>query len=254
MAIVSGERPQAIDEFSDPEFNSNASSDDSSVSSDDEQISEDKPSQTELQHLCQAVKNSITNLLKLSVAILKSPTHDDYSKLASEEPINDSFDISHVQQKHPGAMPWLVSRLGKANARRRQYLSYRERHRQKLSQEVRASHGDIEPGEEAKKGETALPVRSTSMMEDRRSHLGGPTTSVAVTQTTAKTYVAPTVQDVDRSSDSGRSETSDASFLADDDTGDLRVPPAPKGSEDEQPFECPYCFTIQTITSDRAWK
>ena len=253
--IVSGKRSQAIDEFSDPEVDSDASSDDSSISADDEQTPKDKPSQTELQQLCQAVKNSITSLLKLSIAIRKYATRDDYSRSASENPIDNSFDINHVRQKHPCAESWLVSRLGKANARRRQYLSYRERHRQKLSQEARTPLGDVESGKEAKEeGEATLPIRSTSMMEDGPSNLGGTTTSIVLTQTTATTYVAATVQDIDQSSDPGRSETSYATNQTENDIGDLRVPPPPKESEDEQPFECPYCFTIQTIKGDRAWK
>jgi hypothetical protein len=71
--------------------------------------------------------------------------------------------------------------------------------------------------------------------------------------TAASTYIAPDSNIVEDLSDKG-SITSYATSVGEDDPGQMRVPPPPEESANEMPFECPYCFTIQTVRDSNSWK
>lgn len=92
---------------------------------------------SELQQLMSDVVEVTTCLLRLSMAIRNPAPHDQFMDSSQ---INtsylESFDISHVQAKFPGAEEYLIMRLGKAISRRRQYLKYRDEHHKKLAQGI----------------------------------------------------------------------------------------------------------------------
>lgn len=251
-SIISGERKQEEgDDLSDSDPETEGSSTSSDVDMDI--LSSVRSPFTELQHLFGAVSNANTALLKLSIAIRKHATRDDYLRCASLVPLDESFDINHVWQKFPYARPkkWLVTRLGQAITRRRQYLKYRKTHRQKLSRE--------EQNDQAAAERTVnVTTRSQSQMQPFSvgDQMQNPRIlpSTVQTQTTATTFVAGNQDNHDRESDAGLSETTYATSAPRDGRDELHVPPRPPDSDDDMPFECPYCFTIQTVKDDRAWK
>jgi hypothetical protein len=114
-----------------------------------------------------------------------------------------------------------VERLGRAMTQRHKYLEYRERHRAKLSQ-------DLDVAQDA-----------------------GPAATVIMSNTVV-TEMRPGVLDsMERSSDSGRSETSYAPALAGG--GNITIPTPPADWVDGEPFECPYCFVMISVYSTRQW-
>ena len=95
--------------------------------------SDDDESPTEIQQLQKGVATIISCVFQMSILVHKPAQHDLLSGsrkagVAAFEP----FDYSHVLDKLPKADKKLVSRLGRASTRRRQYLKSRERHAMKL--------------------------------------------------------------------------------------------------------------------------
>ncbi len=73
--------------------------------------------------------------------------------------------------------------------------------------------------------------------------------------TTASTLNVAALEVLDEGSDEAQSQTSYATSMGEDNSGDyLRVPPIPEDANSGLLFECPYCWTVQTIKSRRAWK
>ena len=157
--IVSGARAQQIwssldvaGAFSDGEFSDNEESErfsqnepGSSIGS--PSVSSDQLSKpmTESTVLYDSTLESITSLLKLSMFIRKSARGNKFSR-SSKEKYETQFDILHVRDKFPYSAQnsRLIEHLGKANARRRQWLLYRKRHREKLAVQADFHDGQSE--------------------------------------------------------------------------------------------------------------
>ncbi|RYP33748.1 hypothetical protein DL767_004615 [Monosporascus sp. MG133] len=122
------ERRRPWDELSDSESDS-----DSDTLSDDAEAQGD----TELKQLLGSIKATITCLFRLSMSI-RDPAPNDQSRsiITVDKSYFEEYDMLHVKAKYPGCPGYLVERLGRANSGRRQYLSYREEHHQKLAKDV----------------------------------------------------------------------------------------------------------------------
>ncbi len=261
IEIVSGQRPlkqvnvsdaEAFnDEFSDTS-DSDKSEDSSSSASGQEPVSE-------LSQLLLAVSEAITSLYKLSIAIRNPTPRDRYAKAASSTPIDVSYDIGHVYEKYPQirSKAWLLEKLGRAITRRREFLRYREQHREKIGGKIRPSTGLDERHELAE-------TRRRFTYVEAQSPVGGPVVGVEahsishsqLASTKATTYVANlNGETLGTQSIAGRSETSFVTSIADDDSHSVRqIPDPPKESVNGMPFECPYCFTILAIKNTTHWK
>jgi hypothetical protein len=76
-------------------------------------------------------------LFQMSILVRKPAQHDLLvGSRKADVTAFEPFDYSHVLDKFPKADKKLVSRLGHAITRRRQYLKYRERHAMKLRQGI----------------------------------------------------------------------------------------------------------------------
>jgi hypothetical protein len=179
---------------------------------------------SEISGILDGVGHIVDCLLRLSITIRNPAPHDHFRSRAGTDVINpyEQWDIKHVREKFPNADPGLSERLGKATARRRQYLKYREEHAMKLSEGLDA--GD--EGENATTVASSIPGR------------------LKETQATAD------FAEFD-DSESNVSKTSYAPSTADE--AQLRVPPLPK-EHAEGPFRCPYCCMIVSITTRHEWK
>ena len=185
--------------------------------------------------------------MKLSIVIRSSATRDDYLKPASRFSSWNPFpDIGHVREKYGSAKystDWLLERLGKAITRRRQFLKYRIEHNDRL----------------------------VGIGPDDENQRDGPTKTIASTKAT--TFVGENILQKVREagSDAGNSFGSATSyentvFQGDGSPTMLTVPPPPKFAfptifgfpkipfEYGQPFQCPFCFTEQTVENRSAWK
>lgn len=173
--------------------------------------------------------------MKLSIIIRSSANRDDYAKAASRfKGWSSEFDIGHVREKFRSAKyssEWLVDRLGTAITRRRQFLKYRLQYNDRLRKE-------LNDGVEA--GKTEQMVSSAKPM----------------------TFVVGNSPQTIRSPGSFGSGTSyQPTILGGDNTPDkLSVPPPPASAFPDVPFEygehfqCPYCFTEQSVENKAAWK
>ncbi|EHK27167.1 uncharacterized protein TRIVIDRAFT_34224 [Trichoderma virens Gv29-8] len=181
---------------------------------------------TELEQIASNVPDTIDCLLRLSVAIRNPAPHDHF---AASVPLDVShyepFDIQHVQDKFQNIDRILAQRLGHAISRRRQYFKYRESHHLKLAHGLNLT--------DQTDGESTI----ASSIPGHAKNAGFNNTLSTI--------------DEDAVSDSGISQTSFASSLADIER--LRIPLPPKSAE-SGPFECPFCFMIITATNRVSWK
>ena len=210
-------------------------------------------STSEIQELYLAIIAAITSLFKASVFIRRPVPNDRYAKSKNLDPYDDRYDIQHAGQKFPKAYqqsPWLIERLGKANTKRRQYFRYRQLHREKLSI-------DLEPYPKAvNKGNPSFDTANVQV-ENRKpmtvvlSQKSAPTTMM---HTEATEYTGKDELIVEETFDEGLSMTSFASSVTNEDGKGLTIPNPPKDSTGGAPFECPYCFTIQTVKRPSLWR
>ena len=121
-------------EFSGDEESSNEDNDSDEMQTPSSSGESARPT-TESELLYQSISEAITSLLKLSMFIRRSTRGKKFSKSSTAQKYETQYDIIHVRDRYPHAAdnPILIERLGKANAQRRQWLSYKKRHREKLA-------------------------------------------------------------------------------------------------------------------------
>ncbi|MCJ1415568.1 Ankyrin-2 [Xylographa parallela] len=174
LAIVSDKRPQRI--YVVHKLITDANVDESSISSestDSESGAQSPPSvhpgpTTELDQLFLAIKETITSLFRLSYLVQNPRPRDRYTQNASTTSLSESYDIDHVWNQYPyvRSTSWLLYRLGKANARRRQFFRIAEAHREKMAQ-VQGSRIEIEDEADV----TQLSTESTTAFTQNPSTL-----------------------------------------------------------------------------------
>ncbi|KAF2786301.1 hypothetical protein K505DRAFT_260177 [Melanomma pulvis-pyrius CBS 109.77] len=216
LAIVKGERTP-WDELSDS---------DSDSESDSEPLGdagEDFQSDTELKQLSASIKNTVTCLFRLSMAIRDpAPNTQSRSFITVDKSYYETHDILHVQSKFPQSDDFLTERLGRAISGRRQYLTYREEHHQKLTKNIEKI-GHEEPKTEHTTNSTeaspmpVLDTKVTTVVDDSFDTLS---------QTSYATSVNATI----------------------------RAPPLPKEAKEKEHFECPLCYMIVSIHTTAGWK
>jgi len=215
----------------------------------------------DLQDLVNSIHDSVTNLFKLSIALRRATPHDRYFKKHGSElcNFNPHFDIDYIWHKlgqgNPPIPSWLIERLGRANTQRREYFKYRELHRTKLGYVPEVT--EIVVQKENQK-DSMVPVGTLNTEEEGASlHSGHESVDKSVTvlaSTTASSYHE--TKDLGTTPDEFEtmSLVSYATSLGSEESYELRIPPMPKGSDGGSPFECPYCYTIQTIKGKREWR
>jgi hypothetical protein len=255
VLIVTGEKTPYDEEPTDSEP--------SDVDSTGETPSDHQPI-PEIQQRFLDIAEIIACLFKLSIAIRSPAPHDRLVKSAKIKlPHFELFDIGHAVEKFPDADKDLTKRLGLANTKRREQFEYRKRHHERLV------------GKKKTTDRVGLELEGLIQVEERQEEINpkpkkhaleyaktvpSTTATTAYTQTTAAStlYQSDSVKDLDNieiHSDTGRSQTSYTSSIADDEQYGIKVPTLPKEGLDEKPFECPYCFTICIFKGGgRSWK
>jgi hypothetical protein len=180
------------------------------------------------------IVETVTCLLRLSMAIRNPAPHDQFMKSMNiDTSFYEEHDINHVREKFPDAEDYLISRLGRAISRRRQYLRYRKEHHKKLAYGIETEQEDAQGAHDA---QTEICPQST----------------VASSLPAALKGVGHIDLAGDSESDSGFSAAS--SVTSANDAAKLRPPPLPKEAQDSSPFESPLCFMIISIRGARSWK
>lgn len=163
------------------------------------------------------------------------------------------FDIQHVSEKFPGLPDYLVTRLGKANTRRRQIFEYFKQHHDKIARYV-----DVAPEEET---ELSVVTKAKNTQDIEIVTPIGPQVEVQSTSRKSQTTVSVFIErdksaNVDTQSEGAVSQTSYAFSNADSTAHIIHIPPPPNSEEayDGEPFECPFCFAIITVKGQADWK
>lgn len=193
-------------------------SDSESEHSDDETSNLDLQGDTELKQLYASMKAAVTSLMRISMAI-REPALTSESRSIDMSHF-EQHDVLHVQTKFAHAPQYLAERLGRAISSRRQSLTYRESHHDKLVK------GIDKLGLEAAR--TELTTNSTEASELQQ------------------TYDLNMVDDLDDST----SQTSYATSV----NATVRAPRLPREAREKEHYKCPICFVMVAIHTAGAWK
>lgn len=191
---------------------------------------------SDLQELLQSVRDSISDLFRLSIAIRKAPVTDEYDKASRRYPnYSSNMDIVYIRDKYPEAtaQAWLIERLGKAITRRRQFLLYRKEHQKRL-QEIHTLKHDAD-------GKT--------MFSGTKASTHHPNSERQVVKLIDDTYA-------DEADINTRpvTEYANSSIGKDGATKKLRTPSLPPNVQWGETFECPYCHRLKVVADKKQWK
>jgi hypothetical protein len=193
---------------------------------------------TELQQLISNTAEVVTCLMRLSIAIRNPAPHNQYKESRHiDMSYFEKFDIEHVCAKFPNAPAYLTERLGAAISRRRQYLRYRKDHQERLKQGL----------EQIELPQAIYEHEETSVGQSERIE-----STVASSIPPAMRTSGPTIQ-VEKQDyyEDVLSQTSYAS--SNNDPAKLRPPPLPEQGYNGEPFECPLCCRLSSVSQTSAW-
>jgi len=202
--------------------------------------------------LLASISDTIARLLKLSALLSKSSARDRFAKAqtASSTKFDERYDVAHVIAKFGGhgAELWLLSRLGKANAMRRQYLSYCRTHHEKLSiPPVHPNAGEVDTNRNyCDQVAPSLPDTGWIARSSKASAV----------QTKASTLGPVDLEAHDDGFDDTRSYTTLATSMGNDACNGrrLKVPSLTDYCTAGEVFECPYCCTLGKFNGQLSWK
>lgn len=205
--------------------------------------------------VCGSIADTVGRLIKISMLAGKSVARDRYARAeaTATESFDDAYDIRHVREKiqEGAAEPWLVDRLGKAITKRREYLRYSREHRQ------RRNHLPV------MMSAAAAAVAPQSLARPSQSNVHPVPASLAPTtpsQPSQQPTVATTLYPLDMSLpadpiEDDRSVSTIATTVIDEGSSNpLRVPDLNSFAAPGQPFDCPFCPTLQTFRSNSSWR
>ena len=215
--------------------------------------------------LLQSIKFTITCLYRMPIRRPAPLERLNDRREESDKSHYLQFDIRYVKDKFPMLDSEVATRLGKMISRRRQLLSYRSSHHKRL--QGKSAPETATPAlpiadqalPEAITGsrlashaaEQALPEAITG--SPLASHAGGMTQHTKATTFCNIGEIPPALclpsPSVAVSVSSRGSSYAEGNLC-------VEVPPSPKGDNGGTlvTFECPYCFVVKTIKTNRAWR
>lgn len=208
---------------------SDGSDSDETTSSDGEGMLD---KETEISQIQFSIKKRVDLLLRLSISMRDPADHDQFFTADLDTSRFEPFDIHYVQDKLPGIPEDISTRLGKVISKRRLYFKYREAHMSKFAQ--------------------GLTDQQNSSDDEEVTKLEPPSTIASSLPERVKKLE---VVDLDkRDAESEATETSFATSASGSDDHALRIPAIPADLANGDPFECPFCHMVVSISGRRAWK
>lgn len=265
--IFSGARTQQVWTLSDENIQFDFSEDEDSNEEDEGNgLATGSPSYgtseptTESHSLYHSILEAITSLLKLSMFIRKSARANKFARSSAARKYETQYDIIHVRDRFPRASEntFLIERLGKANAQRRQWLSYKKRHRDKMaltaypdvedSNAEQVPYSDIDTSAKLQEDPEEADL-SSSLQSSQRRH----DQITVLSSTKASTFY----QRIEPGSQFSETDLSGTSYT-ESEFGEIgletnMIPKPPPESNDKNPFECPYCFSIIAVAGHYSW-
>jgi hypothetical protein len=176
--------------------------------------------------ILEVISECIGSLFKIGILIRKARPGDRFKRAlqVSDLTVPDNFYVDYVHQKHPKvAEDWLSKRLGGAIAKRRQFIIYCRDHRSRLG---------------AEDGADEVVTTHTERLSSK-----------------ATTFISPNTLET---TEAEEGDDDAVSFMSASTTIEslsaLKLPRLADLSKDQQPFECPICFTLQSFQREKAWK
>lgn len=213
---------------------------------------------TEIDMLHDEISQTVDHLYDFTIHIRSIARPRDLQRKAAKVNVSyfESHDIQHVRQMFCAADEELVSRLGKANTRRRQIFKYLENHHWKLAKL------DEDSLEQRKRRRTAADgVENESEWEYPQSHrsqdfdgsIGAPDTAKETfnTQTTVTTVVE---DELPIDADDGNSEVTSAPSEGSENEEAPKLPELPMEGTERRAFQCPYCFEVIRVSGTASWR
>ncbi|CCC13791.1 unnamed protein product [Sordaria macrospora k-hell] len=191
--------------------------------------------------LLQVTSQGIRSLLKIGI-LIRQPTSSgtDRFRRACRDSTSiflDTMDIHHVQDKYPKLGRGAKSeRMGKAIAKRRQFIHYCRDHKSNLA------------AEEIERKDTSHP------------QIGSQKATTAKQSSKATTFIAKAnmMETLQGSGDVLEDEEDAVSHCSVSTTSEslavLKLPRLADLSPDNDPFECPICYTLQQFRSEQSWR
>ncbi|KAK0709992.1 hypothetical protein B0T26DRAFT_679327 [Lasiosphaeria miniovina] len=187
--------------------------------------------------ILEIISECIKSLFRIGIVVRKSAPRDRFQR-AMQLPglaFPADFDIDYVKQKHPKVVSTgLSGRLGGAIAKRRQFIKYSRDHKSRLGAEDRP------------KDEKAVDVNLElhSVATDLLS-------SKATTFDPSKTGEANFEDEGEEFNDAMSIKSASTITEA---LSVLKLPRLADLAPDDEPFECPVCFTLQSFKHERSWR
>ena len=207
---------------------------------------------------------------------LKNPTpHDDYVDDTVDENLHilSLNDEQHVRDKFPRAAASLISRLGKANAKRREKLRF-----WRFKEEARlvslSIKGQSEPEEERELGHpqdvhkpdaNSAFVNTTIVSSKSSRDLSLIPSTIPSTLLSSifdespKVIANPPQREAESETSEDSYQISETSYAvtvnAKEDDTRIRMPKPPSEFYKDENFDCPYCFLhLTNVKTEKEWK
>jgi len=133
LSLTTGDRqPEMLESSSELDY---LSIEDGVANEDDLELDPDLPD-NETDGMLAEVSESVTRLLRYSIAIRKIVSRDPFAKALSKSARwADTYDTEHLLHSVPklANSEWLAKRLGRAMTQRRQFFSYRQSHQDAIN-------------------------------------------------------------------------------------------------------------------------
>lgn len=207
-------------------------------------------------YLAASIDDSLRRLFHLSSLITKSSTRDKFvrAEVKCRLGMYEDYDIQHVREKVKHASgradEGLVTRLGKANTSRRQFIAYSHEHNAELSH--------LDPDDDKLSGQ-GHPKRGHNSTSDKssigRSVFRSEKTKQSAVPTKASTVGLVDPNAFDYGLDDARSCTTVATSIVDGQAfSGLKVPDLAHYAKPGEHFICPLCQTVQRFNGQVAWR
>jgi len=203
--------------------------------------------------LAASLDDTLRRLFHLSSLITKSSTRDKFVRAQVKCRLGsyEYYDIQHVREKVEHASgradECLVTRLGKANTSRRQFIAYSHEHNAELSH--------LDPDDDQGSDQR----HAKHGMSDKNS-IGHSVLRSEITKQSAVPTKASTIGFVDPNAfdyglDDARSCTTVATSIVDGQAfSGLKVPELAQYAKPGEHFICPLCQTVQRFNGQVAWR
>lgn len=188
-----------------------------------EQDTEDISKEEQANLIMGMASQCLKALFRIGMLVRKATARDRFERALqqSEFSFPAQFDANYVQQKYPKLnskdTSWLASKLGSANAKRRQFIQYGRDHKAKL--DIEDTSVDAVTARQSSKATTFLAPRSLSALQEEDDLISLVSAATAFDNDTA-----------------------------------LKLPSLAYLSPDGADFECPICFTLQSFSKEKSWK